>query len=297
MRPPSRSARTPTRHRACRSPTWPPGWVPDALAGAAAAGHANGPLLLVPGTYLPSNVRAELDRLNPQRIVVLGGTNVISSGVATALQPLAGSGGVDRLSGSNRYATAVAISKDTYPTPGVPVAYVATGLGFPDALAGAAAAGHANGPLLLVPGTYLPSNVRAELDRLNPQRIVILGGTTVVSSSVQSAVQPLAGSGGVVRLGGADRYATAVAVSKDSYPTAGVPVGYVSTGHGFADALAGAAAAGHANGPLLLVPGTYLPSNVRAELDRLNLKRIVVLGGTTVVSAAVESALKPLVVP
>ena len=270
---------------------------PDALAGAAAAGHANGPLLLVPGTYLPSNVRAELDRLNPQRIVVLGGTNVISSGVATALQPLAGSGGVDRLSGSNRYATAVAISKDTYPTPGVPVAYVATGLGFADALAGAAAAGHANGPLLLVPGTYLPSNVRAELDRLNPQRIVILGGTTVVSSSVQSAVQPLAGSGGVVRLGGADRYATAVAISKDSYPTAGVPVGYVSTGLGFADALAGAAAAGHANGPLLLVPGTYLPSNVRAELDRLNLKRIAILGGTTVVSAAVESALKPLVVP
>ena len=114
---------------------------------------------------------------------------------------------------------------------------------------------------------------------------------------MQSAVQPLAGSGGVVRLGGADRYATAVAISKDSYPTAGVPVGYVSTGHGFADALAGAAAAGHANGPLLLVPGTYLPSNVRAELDRLNLKRIAVLGGTTVVSAAVESALKPLVVP
>ncbi|WP_299446752.1 DUF4832 domain-containing protein, partial [uncultured Phycicoccus sp.] len=45
-----------------------------------------------------------------------------------------------RLSGSDRYAASAAISAETF-LPGVPVAYVATGSKFPDALSGAPAAG------------------------------------------------------------------------------------------------------------------------------------------------------------
>ncbi|HSG85871.1 MAG TPA: N-acetylmuramoyl-L-alanine amidase, partial [Candidatus Limnocylindrales bacterium] len=45
-------------------------------------------------------------------------------------------GSVSRLAGADRYATAVEISKATFPSPPVPVAYVATGSDFPDALAG-----------------------------------------------------------------------------------------------------------------------------------------------------------------
>ncbi|HEU0236863.1 MAG TPA: cell wall-binding repeat-containing protein, partial [Candidatus Limnocylindrales bacterium] len=54
-----------------------------------------------------------------------------------------------RYAGSDRYATAAAISAAHY-APGVAVAYVATGANFPDALAGAAVAGNLGGPLLLV---------------------------------------------------------------------------------------------------------------------------------------------------
>ncbi len=88
-----------------------------------------------------------------------------------------------RLSGADRYATAAAISKATY-APGVPVAYVASGLGFADALAGAAAAGKTGGPLLTVPGTTIPAATAAELTRLKPARIIVLGGTSVVSDGV-----------------------------------------------------------------------------------------------------------------
>src|SRR3972149_1259626 len=45
-----------------------------------------------------------------------------------------------RLAGRDRYATAAAISAATF-APGVPVVYVATGLDFPDALAGPAGGG------------------------------------------------------------------------------------------------------------------------------------------------------------
>ncbi len=88
-----------------------------------------------------------------------------------------------RLAGSDRYSTAAAISAATY-APGVSVVYVASGVGFADALAGAPAAGTAGGPLLLVPGSSIPSVIAAELSRLQPGRIVVLGGASVVSDGV-----------------------------------------------------------------------------------------------------------------
>ncbi|HZM73849.1 MAG TPA: cell wall-binding repeat-containing protein, partial [Candidatus Polarisedimenticolia bacterium] len=51
---------------------------------------------------------------------------------------------VTRLAGADRYATAVAISAASY-GPGVPVAYITSGLGFADALAGAPVAGRDGG--------------------------------------------------------------------------------------------------------------------------------------------------------
>jgi subtilisin family serine protease len=94
---------------------------------------------------------------------------------------------VTRLAGADRYATSAAISRATY-APGVPVAYIATGLGFADALSGAPAAALQGGPLLLVRGTSIPSVVATELARLQPGRIVVLGGTSVVSAGVASAL-------------------------------------------------------------------------------------------------------------
>ena len=102
-------------------------------------------------------------------------------------------GTVTRLSGTDRYKTSAAISAANF-NPGVPVAYIATGLGFADAMSGAPVAGIKGGPILLVPGTSIPSAIAAELTRLKPANIVILGGTGVVSASV--ATQLLAYTSG-----------------------------------------------------------------------------------------------------
>ncbi len=162
---------------------------PDALAGAAAAGVTGGPLLLV-GSTLPPATAAELARLKPARIVILGAPAVVSAAVATKAKTYT-PGTVTRLSGADRYATAAAISAATF-KPGVPVVYLATGLNFPDALAGAAAAGVTGGPLLLV-GSTLPPATAAELARLKPARIVILGAPAVVSAAVASLAARAAG--------------------------------------------------------------------------------------------------------
>jgi hypothetical protein len=93
-----------------------------------------------------------------------------------------------RIAGADRYATAAAISKATYAA-GVPVVYIANGLGFADALAGAAAAGKAGGPLLTIPGTSIPAATAAELTRLKPAKIIVLGGTSMVSQTVLTAMK------------------------------------------------------------------------------------------------------------
>ena len=120
--------------------------------------------------------------MKPGRIVVLGGVGVVSDAVKAALQPYT-SGAVTRLAGVDRFATSAAISAASF-APGVPVVYIANGLNFPDALSGAPVAGKAGGPVLLVSAGAIPAKVQAELTRLKPGRIVVLGGVGVVSDSV-----------------------------------------------------------------------------------------------------------------
>ena len=260
---------------------------PDALAAAAAAGAAGGPVLLTRPTALVPETREQLEWLQPETLIVAGGVGVVSNGVMSAADVYAAD--TYRLSGKNRYGTAAEVSKmwDTAPT-----VYLASGLNFPDALAGAAAAGAKDSPVLLTSTTTLPSETAAALRRLKPSRIVVLGGSGAVSASVARAAKAATGVRTTVqRLSGANRYATAITISKATFPAAGVPVAFVANGTGFPDALAGAAAAGYLGGPVLLTETASASSELIDEIRRLKPRRIVVLGGTAVVSAKVVSQL------
>jgi putative cell wall-binding protein len=116
--------------------------------------------------------------------VIVGGTAVVGSAVESQLAGYT-SGGVTRLAGNNRYATAAAISRSKF-SPGVPVVHISTGLNFPDALAGSPAAALNGGPILLVEPNAIPGATAAELTRLKPHSIVILGGSAVVSDQVKA---------------------------------------------------------------------------------------------------------------
>jgi putative cell wall-binding protein len=260
------------------------GSFPDALAGSPAAAKANGPILLTGRDSLPAATATELDRLNPSKIVILGGTGSVSTAVASRLGGYADN--LVRWAGADRFATAAAISRASF-APGVAAVYIATGSTFPDALSGGAVAGRNGGPILLVKRGALPSATATELDRLNPGKIIILGGTGAVSNTVADAVRRFATSGTVTRLAGADRYATSVVVSRSSYGSSGSDAVFVATGGNFPDGLAGGPVAALLPGPLLLVSKTTLPGIVANELERLNPDKVFVLGGTGSVSDAV----------
>jgi putative cell wall-binding protein len=262
---------------------------PDALAGAAVAAKIGAPLLLVQTDSIPAETTDELNRLDPDKIVILGGNAVVSPQVETQLSTYAT---VERRAGANRYETAVSISQYGFPANGsADTVIVATGLGFADALAGGPAANALNGPVLLTDPNALPSTVATEITRLAPSRIVVVGGIAAVSSTVFDQLEALVAN--TVRVSGANRYETAIAISQDAFP-GGRPRAYIATGLNFPDALAGAAAAGWYDSPILLVPGTSVPAGVEAEIGRLGSTTVIILGGTAVVTNGVQSDLEDL---
>ncbi|RPF26288.1 cell wall-binding repeat-containing protein [Georgenia muralis] len=194
---------------------------------------------------------------------------------------------IERYAGSDRFATAAAVSRAGF-APGVGVVYVVSGVKFPDALAAAPRAAADGAPVLLVRPTDIPAAVATELDRLNPGRVVVLGGPETVSTGVEQQLAAYT-SGGVTRVAGADRFATAARLAS-TFP-AGVDVAYIAAGAKFPDALAGAAVAGLGDDPLLLVGGTSLHPAVAEALRTLRPGRLVILGDRASVSTEIEAEL------
>jgi putative cell wall-binding protein len=192
-----------------------------------------------------------------------------------------------RISGVDRFATAVAIAKAGYPST-APVVYVATGSNFPDALGAAPAAALLGGPLLLTPGDSLPTSVAAEITSLKPARIVLVGGTGAVSTQVETQLQVIAP---VTRVAGTDRYDTARKIVAGAFTTP-VASAYLATGSNFPDALSAAAAAGAHGEPVLLVNGqtTTIDSATLTLLTKLGVTNVTIAGGTAVVSPALAAS-------
>lgn len=256
---------------------------PDALSGGALAGSVHAPVLLTRPGSLPGATAAALRRLAPSRIVVLGGTAAASDAVVTELRGLAGT--VERISGADRYAVSAAVAS-AYPA-GVSTVYVASGESFPDALGASAQAGARDVPLLLTRAGVLPSAVRNELERLDPARIVVVGGPAAVTEEVVTALRAHAPT--VVRVSGADRYAVSAALARISGETGEA---WVASGASFPDALTSAPVAASVGAPVLLTRPDGLPSVVGTTLEGLRPPVLRVAGGTASVSTDVTRALR-----
>ena len=102
----------------------------------------------------------------------------------------------------------------------------------------------------------------------------------------------------LVEVAGTNRFKTAAEASKKAFPTAaGSEFAIVATGANWPDALGGAALAGTLKAPLLLTDPGSLSPEVVAEIDRLNVQEIYVLGGEAAVGPAVYNALAGTVGP
>ncbi len=239
---------------------------PDAISIGPVAALGGAPVLLVMTDDIPGETLAELSRLSPDRIVIVGGPAAVSDAVATRLGAYA-TEPVERLAGHDRYGTATELSRSFFSPGSANEVFIATGHSSPDALASGTAATASPGPILLTRATDLPVVVSDELVRLNPDRVVIVGGIDAVSPAVEQAITDLGFP--VERIAGSDRYGTSALLSRRSFPTTPIPT-MIATGENYPDALTATAYIGARGGSLLLTRSADLPAVIAIELDRLS---------------------------
>lgn len=270
---------------------------PDSLAGATLAYAAAAPILLTHTDQLPAEVAAEIARLGARNAVLLGGTAAIGDAVAAELQALGLQ--VERVAGSNRYATAADIAGTL---PASAHAFVVEGAhadatrGWPEALLVAPWAALAREPLLLVEAGRLPHETAAAIESLGIERVTVVGSEEQVSAEVVAALADLGVT--VQRISGADRYHIGLAVD-DAAEAAGVgslTATWVATGRVFADALTSGASVAATGGRLLLIDGLE-PDASQVVLDELARRQsdiaiLRLVGGTAAIDADAEARVR-----
>ena len=205
----------------------------------------------------------------------------------------------ERVGAADPLTAAIAVSQQRFSDAGGdrPAAHVvlARDDDFADALTGAALTTDA--PLLLTPPDALDPAVRAEVARLLGAGglVHLLGGPDALSDAVATA---LAADGhDVVRLAGATRVETAVAVADAVRPgqggTALLARADASPGNptsAWADSVTGGALAAAAAVPILVTPTDTLHPAVAAWLDQHAPEQVVLLGGEAALAPTVADA-------
>lgn len=301
---------------------------PDALA----ASYTGLPILLVQPDAVPAATSAALRNLGVREVVVIGGTQAVTSGVSNAINGISvGDCGatdlgvgkikvVSRLGGATRYDTARIVATSAQGgaagtfsrglNPGtcdaVRTAILVSGENFPDALAaGALSAGGSKAggcgagriPLLLTPGNKLSPEAVEALHNRAIEQVIIVGGTQAVSGQVFTEVAELDIIDNVERIAGPTRQDTAAEVAdRLVHPGLGNYGGsaIVASGLTFPDALVAGPVAGQIGAPILLSRTSSDLGPVAAAwiTDIITVNHVVLLGGTNALADTVLTSVR-----
>ncbi len=180
--------------------------------------------------------------------------------------------------GADRYETAILVSQEAYPN-GSQAVVIARGDAFPDALCAAPLAHHYGGPLLLTPSNALTVSVLAELQRLTPSHVFLVG-IGEPGGTMYKQVSSVVGAENVTTIIGTDRYQTAALVAQQLQSATGSPDKVVlAPGDSFPDALAASPLAAANDWPILLTPqNASLPSVTKQAIADLEATSVVEVG-------------------
>lgn len=215
---------------------------------------------------------------------------MVTSTTAVTATTTAGSGPpVTNLSCSDRICTAVAVSQQEFPNGGAKAVVIARDDVFADALTGVPFAAANTAPLLLSDPGALSSVTETEMKRVLPAggTVYLLGGTDALSTAVSNTVT--ADGYNVVRIGGIDRFATAVLIAQ----ALGSPKTlFEVNGLDFPDALPAGPAAASVKGAIVLTNGNVQDATTAAFITSDAPTAKYALGGP---AAAADPSATPIV--
>lgn len=222
--------------------------------------------------------------LKSKRLALIVASIAVTS--ALSAQKVYAAPEVSRYSGMDRYETAAKVCNDGWNTD-TSYAVIVNGENFPDALSAAPLAKKYNAPILLTESEVLNHYTSAELTRLNVKNVFIIGGKGVVSQSIEDALE--ARKIKVTRLGGADRYETALQVAAKVGKKDEVAI---INGNDFRDGMTIASIAAAKGMPIILTEKNYMPTSVKKYLGNTSkMAQVYVVGDENTIS---DEAIKGL---
>jgi len=158
------------------------------LAAVLAASDGHDQVLLMDPDRAGLTHAETLARTRPRRLVVVADADTMSDDDVESLGGYAREGAERMLSPSPVQAAAAAAER--FGPEQVGVVFIASSVpaALSEAVTGAAVASLANAPLLLVDRDEVPASTHGQLERLGPNHLVVLGGPTLVSTSVRQAL-------------------------------------------------------------------------------------------------------------
>jgi len=157
----------------------------DALALSAVSAKTGAPVLFVRKTVVPPATAGALATLSPSDVVIAGSTAVVSATVYGSVH------GNSRLSGADRYATAVAVARAARTRTWLEAPSVGVAASVIDAVTGATVAGRSGSPILFTEASRLSKAPALYLSQV-PSVITsatVFGGTAAVSESTLSQLK------------------------------------------------------------------------------------------------------------
>jgi len=229
-------------------------------------------------------------------IVALMFTVVFASGTDTdyrAYGQMELSSAVEQITGENQFETAYKVAKLNDPNPSTVVIVRGDKVdGVPQVIDGLTASGIAgmeNASILLVAKDEIPSATEEALQDLNPSKAIIIGGTAAVSEKVETQIQ----SSGIEtrRIFGLNRTETAANVALE-IGQAKEDTAIIVDSYAVVDSLVAGPLA-YAGYPILMVENrrNIIPEATKDALKKLDVKEVIIVGGSAVVSHNIEDQL------
>jgi putative cell wall-binding protein len=269
------------------------GWTyADALSASGLAGCLQAPILVTLPERLPAEVEAEMVRLDPDKITIVGGPYSVNPSIEQHLRDDLGFD-VERIGGRDRYAVSEAIATRVRGFGwDEGRLFMASGEVGADALSLSPVAYSARAPLVLTRRDVVPPETKRALEASEATLTVLAGGPVTVSDATLTRMEKMVGTR-IERLWGVDRYATAAEVAEYGVASGICTYRYVGVANGadekFADSLCGGPAVGINGGVMTLTQIDVLPSATRRVLGnaRNTVVQVQVFGGPKSVSEKV----------
>lgn len=196
---------------------------------------------------------------------------------------------IQRLSGDNRYETSVEVSEKNFKSADTVV--LASGQNIADALVASSYADIEEAPILLTNKNSISDEVLDEIERLKADKVVIVGGQSSISSSVESRLKKEDIK--VKRISGSDRFDTSDKLSQEvSRLSKKSSQAILVNGYKNIDALSVSSLATKEELPILLNGRNALNMSVKNRLKQMNVNKVYIIGGNNSISSDVEKELK-----